>query len=75
MSCDTCNWNYDNQCVSESEETYGHPTQYSNECIGYLDKEFEHELWKTYEECIELLGKRKLAELLEIKSFILNQRS
>lgn len=74
MSCDTCNWNYANQCISELGEAFGHSSQYTSKCIGYLDKDLEEQLWNTYDECIKLLSKRKLGELIEIKLFILNQR-
>jgi hypothetical protein len=75
MRCDQCNWIYENQCVCEDEETHFSSTQYTNDCIGFLDKDFEQQLWNTYSECVELLTKRKLNELLDIKSFILSQRS
>jgi hypothetical protein len=75
MKCDMCYWTFDNQCVCEDEETHSSPTQYTDKCIGYLDRNFEEQLWSTYSECIELLAKRKLDELQNIKNFILNQRN
>lgn len=74
MKCNQCYWNFDNQCVSEKEETYGHETQYTDDCIGYLDSEFEQLLWNIHDECVRLVGKRNLNELLAIKNFIIGQR-
>ena len=74
MKCEQCYWTFDTQCVCESEETHSSATQYTDNCIGFLDKEFENKLWDTYEDCINLLSKRNLAQLLDIKSFILGQR-
>jgi hypothetical protein len=75
MKCDQCYWTFDNQCVCEDEATHCSQTQYKDNCIGFLDKDFEQQLWNTYGECIELLAKRKLDELLDIKNFILSQRN
>lgn len=74
MSCDICYWEYERECVCEEEKVHGHISQYTNECIGYLDREFEHTLWDTYTDCVELLGKRSLQQLLAIKEFILNSK-
>lgn len=74
MKCEQCFWTYDDQCVNEDIETHSSPTQYTDKCIGFLEEEFEDMFWDTYMECIDLLGKKNLEQLLEIKRFVLKQR-
>lgn len=74
MKCEQCYWTFDTQCVCESEETHSSATQYADNCIGFLDKEFENKLWDTYGDCINLLSKKNLTQLQEIKRFMLRQR-
>lgn len=74
MKCDQCYWAFDTQCVCESEETHSSATQYTDNCIGFLEKEFENKLWDTYGDCINMLSEKNLAQLLEIKTFMSRQR-
>jgi len=74
MECNDCYWNYDDKCINDDRLVHSDVTQHTNKCIGYLDKEIENKVWTTYGERINLLGKCKLDELAEIKSFILNHK-
>ena len=73
MKCDLCNWDYENQCVCENEEVHFSRNKYTDDCEGFLDKNFEQKLWDTYTECIELLGKRNHQQLAGIRDYIKQQ--
>lgn len=74
-SCDTCYWEYNNQCVSESlSEIYEDATFRTCDCVGWLRKDFEQHFWSTYHEIEELIKKRKCKELEEILEFVKKQR-
>lgn len=74
-SCDTCYWEYNNQCASESlSEIYEDATFRTCDCVGWLRKDFEQHFWDTYHEIQELIKRKKCKELEEILEFIKNQR-
>lgn len=74
--CKTCNWRYNDYdteiCVCEDEDVFKSDTQYTDNCIGYLDENFEKKLMNIYNECVKLLSKMKYEELLNIKNILLS---
>lgn len=56
IKCNNCNWNYNNDCVSEDKATHESDTQYTNDCIGFLEKDFENRLFKKVRVEVEEVG-------------------
>lgn len=76
MNCNNtyCLWNVYNQCCPESEELYNNATPNELACPSSLRSDFDKQLYNLVDECAELLNKRNMRELIEIKKFIENQR-
>ena len=76
--CNTCNWKYCNfdgksiGCVCEDEEVFESNTQFTDQCIGYLEENFETKMMDLFDECIELLSKKQYEQLLLIKDYLIN---
>jgi hypothetical protein len=77
MNCtnNLCYWNYEGQCCTESEEAFHNATPDRLDCPSSLRNDFEEQLYILLDECSELLYKRNMKELREIKKFIELQRS
>lgn len=74
-SCNSCYWEYDGGCVSESLDKIAEDASFKTcSCIGWLRKDFEEHFINTYEEIVNLLDRRKCSELEEVLVFIKNQR-
>lgn len=77
MNCNNthCYWNYECQCCTESEEAYNNATPDQLDCPSSLRKDFEEQLYMLADECNQLLNRRNMKELREIKKFIESQKS
>jgi hypothetical protein len=75
MGCNNkyCYWNYRDQCCHESEEGFKNATPNQLDCPSSLRKDFEQQLYALVDECADLLNKRNMRELIEIKRFIIKQ--
>jgi hypothetical protein len=69
-----CLWQAFDQCCHESEEGHKNATPNQLDCPSSLRKDFEEQLHILANECAELLNKRNMRELIQIKNFILAQR-
>lgn len=69
-----CYWNAFGSCCHESEEGHNNATPNELDCPSSLRKDFEDQLYALRDECAELLNKRNMRELMQIKSFIELQR-
>ncbi|MFL1672588.1 hypothetical protein ABTW76_05940 [Paenibacillus dendritiformis] len=76
MNCNNtyCYWNYFDSCCHESEEGYKNATANELDCPSSLRKDFEQQLYILLNECVGLLHKRNMRELIQIKNFIELQR-
>lgn len=76
MECNNiyCMWQSFDQCCHESEEGFINATPNQLDCPSSLRKDFEKQLYNLVDEITELLNKRNMKELNQIKKFILNQR-
>lgn len=72
MKCKECYWDFHGDCVCEDKLVHSDATQYTKNCVGFINKDLENKVWNTYGECANLLKKCNLEQLLEIKSLILN---
>ena len=87
--CETCNWNFNGTCVHESEYMYTDKSQYTENCIGWLDKNHERKLIKLSEFLIYTLGEDyrdvlynktysemiKILDILKINKEKINERT
>lgn len=76
MECNNtyCLWCEFEQCCHESEEGYLNATPNQLDCPSSLRKDFQEQLYILVNECTELLRRRNMRELIEIRKFIKNQR-
>lgn len=76
MKCNNkhCMWNAFNQCCPEDEETYNKAIPNTIDCPTSLRKDFHEQLMVLAQECEELLYRRNMQELIQIKQFIESQR-
>ncbi|MBU7316000.1 hypothetical protein [Paenibacillus oleatilyticus] len=76
MECNNqyCYWNYEMHCCPESEKAYNNAVPDTLDCPSSLRKDFEEQLYILHNECVQLLNKRNMKELREIKKFIESQR-
>lgn len=70
-----CLWNAFSQCCHESEEGFNLATPNELDCPSSLRKDFEEQLNIILCECVELLKRRSMKELIEIKNIITSQRN
>jgi hypothetical protein len=77
MECNNkhCLWNYYDQCCHESEEGFEKATPNELDCPSSLRKDFEEQLNILAIECRELIFKRNMKELIQVKKYIESQRS
>lgn len=73
--CNKCMWRYDDgevlSCVCEDEEVFKSDTQFTNQCIGYLEENFETNVMDLFDECIELLSKKQYEKLVLAKDYLM----
>ena len=70
-----CLWNAFGSCCHESEEEMQKATPNQLDCPSSLRVDFEKQLINLINECIDLLERRNMKELMEVKKFIESQRS
>lgn len=77
MKCNNtyCTWNAFGQCCPESEELFDNATPNQLDCPSSLRSDFQRQLCNLIVECEDLLQKRNMKELIQIKKFIEAQRS
>jgi hypothetical protein len=76
MGCNNiyCLWNAFGQCCPEDDEQYEKATPNELDCPSSLRSDIQNQLMFLVEECENLLQKRNMKELLQIKKFIESQR-
>lgn len=76
MKCNNqyCYWNHKGSCVPETEQDYDNATPNELDCPSSLRIDIEEGIWILHDEIVELVEKRNLNELIEVKKFILDQR-
>jgi len=77
MECNNkhCLWNYGDSCCHEDyEKAEKIATPNQLDCPASLRKDFDIQLFKLAKECDELISRRTMRELIEIKKFLLSQR-
>lgn len=76
MECNNkyCLWNFKGSCCPESEEQYNNAVPNSLDCPSSLRSDFDKQLYLLVDECSELLNKRNMRKLIEIKKHIESQR-
>jgi hypothetical protein len=77
MECNNkhCLWNAFDQCCHEIEESFEQATPNELDCPSSLRKDFDEQLNLLAIECQELILKRNMKELIQVKKFIESQRS
>ncbi|MCF8017816.1 MAG: hypothetical protein K9L62_00325 [Vallitaleaceae bacterium] len=77
MDCNNkyCYWQAFDQCCHESEEGHKNATPDQLDCPSSLRKDFEEGLHIVAHECKNLINKRCLRELLDVKKFMLQQEN
>lgn len=73
MKCNNvyCMWNFNQNCCPESEDILLGAVPNTLDCPQY---DLEEALWDIHDECVSLIKKRNLRELIAIKEFIKGQR-
>lgn len=76
MDCNNkyCMWNAFEQCCPEDEETFEKATPNQLDCPASLRVDFQEQLYILVDECAELLKRRNMKELIQIKRFMESQR-
>lgn len=76
MNCNNthCLWNFRGQCCPEDEENFNSATPDRLDCPSSLRNDFQEQLYELVDECAELLKRRNMRELIEIKRFVESQR-
>ena len=68
-------WNAFDQCCPEDGETFDNAVPNHLECPSSLRVDFDEQLTVLAIECRELIFRRNMSELIQIKKFIESQRS
>lgn len=77
MECNNtyCMWNAFGQCCPEDEEHFDNVVPSTLDCPSSLRVDFQEQLMTLVDECQELLNRRNMKELIQIKKFTESQRS
>ena len=77
MECNNkhCTWNAFGQCCPEDEEQYNNAVPDTLDCPSSLRVDFQEQLVTLADECNELLNRRNMQELIQVKKFIESQRA
>ena len=77
MECNNnhCYWNAFGQCCHESEEGHEKATPDQLDCPSSLRKDFEECLNLLVAECKKMIDQRCHRELIDVKKFMIQQRS
>jgi len=77
MECNNkhCLWNaFDSCCHEDPEKAYKEATPNQLDCPVSLRGDFTKQLFTLVRECEEVLNRRNMQELMEIKAFMKAQR-
>lgn len=76
MKCNNvyCMWNFNQNCCPESEDILLGAVPNTLDCPTSTRRDLEEALWDIHDECVSLMKKRNLRELIAIKEFIKGQR-
>lgn len=77
MKCNNsyCLWNYGGVCTPESQEVVKGAIPNTLDCPTSFRNDLEEAMWDIHDECVSMMKKRTLKELMTIKEFIKGQRT
>lgn len=67
-------WNFNQNCCPESEDILQGAVPNTLDCPKSTRRDLEELMWDIHDECVSLLKKRNINELIAIRKFIAEQR-